>query len=223
MANETEIRSKGFILYEEDEDLFDELDGEETKALIKACFAYHNRGEDLTGTMNGFARRAFKLIKRNMIRDAEKYIETVTRNRENGRKGGRPKNPVVSPENPKNPLGFSENPKNPLGFSENPKNPTKTKTKAKAEAQTEALAETKNKKPGIELSPPGDRLSSKPSDKPSEEELAAMFGNFMNRQRNRMSSQDREAHLQSVGFYDMTADEKIAYLEEERRRKRANS
>lgn len=76
---------------------------------------------------------------------------------------------------------------------------------------------------GIELSPSGDRLSSKPSDKPSEEELAEMFGNFMNRQRNRMSSQDREEHLRSVGFYDMTADEKIAYLEEERRRKRANS
>lgn len=76
---------------------------------------------------------------------------------------------------------------------------------------------------GIELSPPGDRLSSKPSDKPSEEEIASMFGNFMNRQRNRLSSEDREAHLQSIGFYDMTADEKIAYLEEERRRKRANS
>lgn len=76
---------------------------------------------------------------------------------------------------------------------------------------------------GIELSPVGDRLSSKPSDKPSEEELAEMFGNFMNRQRNRRSSQDREEHLRSVGFYEMTADEKIAYLEEERRRKRANS
>lgn len=76
---------------------------------------------------------------------------------------------------------------------------------------------------GIELSPVGERLSSKPSDKPSEEELAEMFGNFVNRQRNRLSSQDREAHLQSIGFYDMTADEKIAYLEEERRRKRANS
>lgn len=75
---------------------------------------------------------------------------------------------------------------------------------------------------GIELSPPGDRLSSKPSDKPSEEELAELFGGFLSRQRNRMSSQDREAHLQSVGFYDMTADEKIAFLEEERRRKRAN-
>ena len=211
MANEAEIRSKGFILYEEDEDLFDELDGEETKALIKACFAYHNRGEDLTGTMNGFARRAFKLIKRNMIRDAEKYIETVTRNRENGRKGGRPKNPVVSPENPKNPVGFSENPKNP------------TKTEARAEAQTEALAETKDNTPGIEPSPAGERLSSKPSDKPSEEEIAAMFGNFMNRQRNRLSSEDREAHLQSIGFYDMTADEKIAFLEEERRQKSANS
>ena len=80
-----------------------------------------------------------------------------------------------------------------------------------------------NNKTGIELSPPGDRLSSKPSDKPSEEELAEMFGNFMNRQRNRQSSQDREEHLRSVGFYEMTADEKIAYLEEERRRKRANS
>lgn len=213
-----EIRSKGFILYEEDEELFDELDGEETKALIKACFAYHNRGEDLTNTMNGFARRAFKLIKRNMIRDAEKYRETVTRNRENGQKGGRPKNPV----------GFTENPENPVGFSENPKNPTKTKTKTKtevkAEAQAEALTETKdNNKPGIELSPPGDRLSSKPSDKPTDEEIAALQNRFMNKRRNRQSSEDREEHLRSVGFYEMTAAEKIAYLEEERRRKRANS
>lgn len=203
-----EIRSKGFILYEEDEELFEELDGEETKSLIMACFAYHNRGEDLTNTMNGFARRAFKLIKRNMIRDAEKYRETVTRNRENGQKGGRPKNPV--------------------GFSENPKNPTKTKTKTKAEvkaeAQAEALTETKdNNKPGIELSPPGDRLSSKPSDKPSDEEIAELQNRFMNKRRNRQSSEDREEHLRSVGFYEMTAAEKIAYLEEERRRKRANS
>ena len=78
-------------------------------------------------------------------------------------------------------------------------------------------------KPGIEPSPVGDRLSSKPSDKPSEEEIAEMFGSFMNRQRNRQSSQDREEHLRSVGFYEMTAAEKMAYLEEERRQKHENS
>lgn len=213
-----EIRSKGFILYEEDEELFDELDGEETKALIKACFAYHNRGEDLTNTMNGFARRAFKLIKRNMVRDMTKYVATREKRQAGLDKANRRKRESA---NDKDTLTSRYADDKDTLTSQTK---TKSKTKAKAEVQTEALAETKdNNKPGIELSPPGDRLSSKPSDKPTDEEIAALQNRFMNKRRNRQSSEDREEHLRSVGFYEMTAAEKIAYLEEERRRKRANS
>ena len=106
---------------------------------------------------------------------------------------------------------------------------TNTNSKSNSKSNTgikDSLRESfipSNNKPGIEPSPVGDRLSSKPSDKPSEEEIAEMFGNFMNRQRNRQSSQDREEHLRSVGFYEMTAAEKMAYLEEERRQKHENS
>lgn len=215
-----EIRSKGFILYEEDEELFDELDGEETKALIKACFAYHNRGEDLTNTMNGFARRAFKLIKRNMVRDMTKYVATREKRQAGLDKANRRKREAA---NDKDTL-TSRYADDKETLTSQTKTKTKTKAEVKAEAQAEALTETKdNNKPGIELSPPGDRLSSKPSDKPSEEEIAALQNRFMNKRRNRQSSEDREEHLRSVGFYEMTAAEKIAYLEEERRRKRANS
>lgn len=116
------------------------------------------------------------------------------------------------------------------GIRNIPNTNTNTNTNTKSNSNTgikdslkESFIPSNKTRDGIELSPPGDRLGSKPSDKPSEEEIASMFGNFMNRQRNRLSSEDREAHLQSVGFYDMTAAEKIAFLEEERRRKRANS
>lgn len=216
-----EIRSKGFILYEEDEELFDELDGEETKALIKACFAYHNRGEDLTGTMNGFARRAFKLIKRNMVRDMTKYVATREKRQAGLDKANRRKRESA---NDKDTL-TSRYADDKDTLTSQTQTKTKTKAEVKAEAQAEALTETKdNNKPGIELSPPGDRLSSKPSDKPSDEEIAALQNRFMNKRRNRQSSEDREEHLRSVGFYEMTAAEKIAYLEEERRRKKhANS
>lgn len=65
------------------------------------------------------AKMAFKFIKKDMDYDIRCYELTCERNRENGRKGGRPKkqeNPAVFEEtqqNPKKPSGFSENPTEP--------------------------------------------------------------------------------------------------------------
>lgn len=55
------------------------------------------------------------------------YEARRARNRENGRKGGRPRKDCGSEtqnrENPENPVGYFENRKKPVGFSENPENP----------------------------------------------------------------------------------------------------
>ena len=50
---------------------------------------------------------AFIPIKTTLKRDLDKYEEQKERNRENGKKGGRPKK---TEENPKNPVGYLENP-----------------------------------------------------------------------------------------------------------------
>lgn len=55
------------------------------------------------------AKMAFSFIKKEIDSDKEKYQKVCERNRENGSRGGRPKNP----SEPRKPSGFSENPKNP--------------------------------------------------------------------------------------------------------------
>jgi len=67
------------------------------------------------------AQLSFDFIKPDLIKNNEKYQETVERNRENGKKGGRPRK-----ENPENPVGFNETqPVNikPKPLSDNPENP----------------------------------------------------------------------------------------------------
>ena len=76
--------------------------------------------------MEGNERFVFPAFRLQINRDAEAYEATISRNRENGSKGGRPK------KNPENPVGFSEtqpNPENPVGFSETQKSQDKDKDK----------------------------------------------------------------------------------------------
>ena len=65
---------------------------------------------------------AFKFAKEDLDKDAKKYEMICERNRNNGKNGGRPKNPVgfsKTQHNPNNPVGFLETQHNPdvcLGF-----------------------------------------------------------------------------------------------------------
>lgn len=77
--------------------------------------------------LDGISMMAFSFIQSQMNRDSKKYENRCSSNRENGKKGGRPKKENDSKENPKNPLGFEETEKK----TKNPKKPIKIKNKEK--------------------------------------------------------------------------------------------
>ena len=132
-----------FTLYIDTLCVLDEMDDRQAGKLFKAIKAYWLRkaercqqdaGTGFDSLMEDFVTRiAFAPFKAQFERESRSYDDTVSRNKENGSKGGRPK------KTQENPLGFSEtqeNPKNPLGFSETHsvfpfKTKTKTKTKTK--------------------------------------------------------------------------------------------
>ena len=108
-----------------------ELTYEEKGRLIDAMIAYA-QGQPFE--MEGNERFVFPAFRLQINRDAEAYEATISRNRENGSKGGRPK------KNPENPVGFSEtqpNPENPVGFSETQKSQDKDKDKDKDKDEEE--------------------------------------------------------------------------------------
>ena len=115
---------------DEMEALTDAEFGRLTRALLK----YSMVGEPiaLCGNERFYAKRVMNREDR-YIREYESMLE---RNRENGKKGGRPSNPVVFHDNPKNPPVFESGEKNQVVFSET----QKTQTKAKAETKTKAKA-----------------------------------------------------------------------------------
>ena len=87
--------------------------------LFVAMLKYAESGA--TPDLRGNERFVWPIAKQNIDRTVEEYEGIVNRNRENGKKGGRPKNPAV----------FNENPKNPAVFSETQKSQDKEKDKEK--------------------------------------------------------------------------------------------
>lgn len=76
-----DYKPKGFLLYEEDEELFNELGDAEKGEVIKSLFAYFNRGEVPSG-MSEVARIVFQVLRRNIDRDVAHYIETCEKRAE---------------------------------------------------------------------------------------------------------------------------------------------
>mgnify|MGYP000583389086 CR=1 FL=1 len=99
-------KRKSFLVYKDSLSVLDELTNEQAGLLIKAMKSYHD-GEELN--LDALTKIVFSPFKAQFERDAEKYEKIVERNRGNGSKGGRPKNP----EEPKKPSGFKSNPENP--------------------------------------------------------------------------------------------------------------
>lgn len=97
------------------------LSDKEFGQLMRAVFEYN-----INGTVPEFTSRTVQAcwnpIKDSLDRSAEAYEQRCEKNRENGKKGGRPK----KKEEEEKPNGFSENPKKANGFSENPTKPKKT-------------------------------------------------------------------------------------------------
>ena len=112
---------KGFVLYVKHNPLFEALTDEQAGKLIKKVFAYC-LDKNPKPVEDSTVEIAFLAIKGDLLEDLEKWKKKCEVNRENGQKGGRPKN--QENENPKNPNGFNENPNE-------PKKPDKDKDKEK--------------------------------------------------------------------------------------------
>lgn len=99
---------KSFILYCDQQGVFNMLPDEQAGKLIKHIFAYVNdenpESEDLLLTI------AFEAIKTQLKRDLKKYENYIDKQKENGRKGGRPKTQPFLNETQKT-QAFFEKPK----------------------------------------------------------------------------------------------------------------
>lgn len=102
-----------FILFQNYREYFEDLTGDEAKELLFAIFDYEKtrvKPVNLSAKVGCY----FLVIKQQLDKQYQEYLEVVKKNRENGLKGGRPK----TQQNPKNPVGYLETQKT----QPNPKN-----------------------------------------------------------------------------------------------------
>lgn len=100
------MAKNSFILYYNHREIFNELSDEEAGRLIKAIFDYEVDGNV---SDDRFIKMVMIPIKQVLDNNRDKYELITERNKENGKKGGRPK----KEENPKNPVGYLETQRNP--------------------------------------------------------------------------------------------------------------
>ena len=115
---------KSFILHIDSLDVLDDLNDKQKAELFDAIRDYQNGNEI---KLSGLMKAVFKPFENQFKRDKKKYKSVVERNRENGKKGGRPKTQT--------------NPKNPVGYSETQKNPKEPK---KADSDSDSDSDSKN-------------------------------------------------------------------------------
>lgn len=113
--------NKGFMLFKAYKPMIDLLSDEQAGKLLRLLFEYFGAWE-APEIDDGMVNMAFVIISADMKKADEKWEKTVTRNTENGRKGGRPRKAEETEENP-------PKPKKPTGFLENPTEPKKANIK----------------------------------------------------------------------------------------------
>ena len=118
-------QKSSFLIYHEYREPLKLLTDEQRGRLLMALIDYSESG--VVPELDGISMMAFSFIQSQMDRDSKKYENRCSSNRENRKKGGRPKKENDSEENPKNPLGFEEIEKK----TKNPKKPIKIKNKDK--------------------------------------------------------------------------------------------
>ena len=99
-----------FILHQNYKEYFEDLTGDEAKELLLAIFDYEKtriKPANLSTKVSCY----FLVIKQQLDKQYQEYIDIVNKNRENGLKGGRPKT-QKNPQKPKKPNGLFGNPKN---------------------------------------------------------------------------------------------------------------
>lgn len=159
----------GLMIYKETADLVNRLSDEEAGILFKAASKYAFSGEETT-----FDERlldfAYTVMKRDIDRAQERYAKVCERNRVNGVKGGRPKNPVEPKETHENPLGFWET-------QQNPKKPTETETVTITKTVTKEKEKEREKPSGFKP-PTIDDLKAYAAEKGYNQFNAERFWNF---------------------------------------------
>lgn len=93
---------KTFVIYTDYEDRLSELTDEEVGILFRNVFKYVKTGE--VSKMDRVVKSAFNMIKVDLDENNKKYEKRVEANKNNGKKGGRPKLKITQ----NNPMGFSE-------------------------------------------------------------------------------------------------------------------
>jgi len=111
---------KSILLYSDYAEIFDSLTDEEAGKLIKAIYEYNETGKT---SLTGALKIIFITIRQGLDRDQERYDAVCERNKQNGKKGGRPRETSKSEEKEED---IENNPKNPVGFSRFFKKPQKT-------------------------------------------------------------------------------------------------
>ncbi|MDE5717122.1 MAG: hypothetical protein K2I53_05805 [Lachnospiraceae bacterium] len=109
-----EIRKPSFLVYYDNEVIVLRLNDDEAGKLFKSLFPYGR--EEIRPDFNDSPAlaMAFDILSMAIDRDKEKYVRRCDANRENGRKGGRPKkNQMETTETPKSER-FFPNPKKPI-------------------------------------------------------------------------------------------------------------
>lgn len=102
------------------------LSDEQAGQLLKAWLKYHL--DEPSVITDPVVEMAFSFNKSYFDDNAIRYAAKVSANRDNGKKGGRPKKPN----------GFSENPENPMGFSDNPTKAKKPVSESESESESES-------------------------------------------------------------------------------------
>lgn len=95
---------KSFILHTDSLSVLDQLTDDQAGKLFKAIHSYQKNGEIIE--IDQLIKIAINPFLNQFERDKEKYVNIIERNKNNGSKGGRPKNP-------KKPTGLFGNPKKP--------------------------------------------------------------------------------------------------------------
>ena len=109
---ETQEKVNSFILYTEQWPAISLLNDVQRSTLMQAIFALH--GACTMPELDDMTKAIFLLMKPRFEENRDRYATKCEANRENGKKGGRPrknKNQTVNYENPKTERFLDENPK----------------------------------------------------------------------------------------------------------------
>jgi len=102
-------KKNGFMMYKSHWEAISDLEDKYLGQLMRAIFEYQIEGKE--PEKHDIIYRDFKHLKAQFVIDNAKYQRVAERNAENGKSGGRPRNPnenEITQANPENPLGFEK-------------------------------------------------------------------------------------------------------------------